>query len=300
MRVVRWLAILGLIAVIEPREAAAGGTAPLDPAAVPWTRLEFSATKLGAAATVVLELRSVPRDEARREWLACVGGTPIEPPGPTVLLLESRADFGGRHFDDRVWLDPGTGAVTQIEDTERGPHNHRKVYRLMREGFTLAEWEPDGAAEAALDPVDWTKSRRGFQPFPAGPALAPPLTGPAGVLYAVAAGGPPTRTAALATVLVHGQLEAVTVRSGGPAAVETDYVAVAGADESRVTGLMGVERLLVTSARVAPARRLFRVLGLEGDIEMLWDPRRRVPVRVSGEVGLLGRIELRLTRVRMR
>ena len=42
----------------------------------------------------------------------------------------------------------------------------------------------------------------------------------------------------------------------------------------------------------------FRLFGLEHGIQVVWEPHRRVPLRISGQVRLLGQIVINLEEIR--
>ena len=57
-------------------------------------------------------------------------------------------------------------------------------------------------------------------------------------------------------------------------------------------------RLVAHSQPVDPASSsVFRIFGLEGDVQLLWDPERRLPVEISGHVKMFGQVEVRLASV---
>ncbi len=293
-----WLAAGALGATVP---ALAQGT--LDGSRVSWTRLEYTARKIGATATIVVTVRELPVAAAAREWLAAGDSSPVVPTGGTVILIESQTSLVGRAFDDRLWLDgagAGAGAI-QIDDTETGHNVHCRTYRLCRLGFVFEERLPD-AKEETLAPSEWSRVTRSWSDFPAGLDDPGSVTGPMGLLWATgAAGGVKAGGALTLPVLVRGQVEQATVRSEGPAAAEVDFVETRDGRETRVRGLIGVERATLTARPTGGASSSrFRMFGLEGDIQLLWDPRRGLPVELSGDVRFLGHLVIRLVGASLR
>jgi hypothetical protein len=291
-----WLAA-GVLGAAVPARAQSS----LDGSKVSWTRLEYTARKIGATATIVVSARAVPVAAAVREWLAASEGSPVVPSGDAVILIESQTSLAGRAFDDRLWLDGSAGGAIQIDDTETGHNVHCRIYRLCREGFVFEERLP-GAKEEALAPPQWSRVTRTWHDFPAGLGSPGAVTGPMGLLWAMgAAGGMKAGDALTFPVLVHGQIEEVTLRAEGPAAAEVDWLESTGGRETRVRGLVGVQRVSLTAQPIgAESGSHFRVFGLEGDIQVLWDPRHGLPVELSGDVRFFGHLVIRLVGATLR
>lgn len=272
----------------------------LDRSRVSWTRLEYTARKIGETATILVSVRDVPAVEAAGAWLSPMGGTPVMPPGG-VVLIESETRLASRVFDDRLWLDERNASAVQIADTETGHNLHGRTYRLCQGGFALEERLPD-TNEDSLPPAQWSRVKRSWCDFPPGLASGSPVTGPMGLLWAAAAAGA-LRVGDTLTfpVLVQGHVEEVTLRMEGPAAADVDMVESRAGIETRVRGLTGVMRASLTARPLGdPGSARFRMLGLEGDIQLLWDPARGLPVEISGDVRLLGHLVIRLTRFQVR
>jgi hypothetical protein len=274
----------------------------LDPSHVAWTELRFVGQKLGEEATVDIRLTPVPADG--------VFGTPVAPArggaamtrGPNVLLLESTARLPDRTFQRQEWLDPTSAAALRIIDTETGARDHQRYYSLSSGGFTFEEREPASSSEAALSPDRWSRQTRLLVTFPPRVGTDAVVMSPAGLLYAVSASDLSATGDTLSLyVLAQRQLEEVTVRVAGRETVNLDYVEESAGHESRTIGPAEAVRLAVHSQPVDPASASgFHLFGLERDVELLWDPRRRVLLEMAGEVRLLGRIEVWLVRARLR
>jgi hypothetical protein len=273
----------------------------LDGRRVSWTGLEYTARKIGATATIAVIVRDVPVAAAAPEWLSVSEGSPIVPSGDAVILIESQTSLVGRTFVDRLWFDGrGAGAI-QIADTETGHRVHCRTYRLCRQGFVFEERLP-GAKEETLASSQWSRITRSWRAFPTDLRFPAAVTGPMGLLWATAAAGEmKTGDAVTFPVLVRGQVEEVRLRIEGPAAAEVDFLESRDGRETRVRGLVGVQRASLTARPIGAASgSRFRMFGLEGDIQLLWDPRRGLPVELSGDVRLLGHLVIRLVGATLR
>jgi hypothetical protein len=128
------------------------------------------------------------------------------------------------------------------------------------------------------------------------------ITGPVGLLYAASAGSLAAPGDSMTIyVLVQAQVERVVVEVEGSEAVEINFQEDSGAGLRSVREQVQAMRLVARSQPVDPASSsAFRMFGLEGDVEILWDPARRLPVEISGRVKLLGHVEVRLASVTLR
>lgn len=265
----------------------------LDAERVVWRDLRYVAHKLGISATVEVRLHDGQTD-------AKVTTSPAMEHGE--ILLESTSHLPGRTFLAHEHVDPVRAAVREIVDTETGAKNHRKTYTLRDRGFLYELLEPADGSETLLAPERWTRQTRSFASYPRTLPADAVITGPVGLLYAASAGSLAAPGDSMTIyVLVQGQVERVVVEVEGSEAVELDFQQDSGAGLRSVREQVQALRLVARSQPVDPASSsAFRLFGLEGDVEILWDPARRLPVEISGRVKLLGHVEVRLASVTLR
>ncbi|MBZ5587593.1 MAG: hypothetical protein LAO05_03450 [Acidobacteriia bacterium] len=280
MGLLRFVATLGLLLAAAPAGAQGGESSSrvLESAAVRWKELRFAGHKAGISATVDLRLDRVA------DGLS------------DGLLLESTTHLPGRTFVARERVDPARAGAREIVDTETGVKHHRKTYTLRERGFELDLLEPASLPEMLLPPEQWTKLSRSFIPYPRALAPGTAITGPAGLLYATATSGLTSQGDSMTIhVLVQTQVERVTVRVEGTDLVDLAFDARSRGGVSAVREQLSALRLVAHSQPVDPASSsAFRIFGLEGDVRILWDPGRGLPVELSGHVKMLGHVEVRL------
>jgi hypothetical protein len=257
--------------------------APLDPDQVAWKELHFAAHKLGISATVEVRIEARPASPAGLPW----------------VILDSTSRLPGRMFSTHERLDGADARARQIVDTEVGAKNHRKTYTLTARGFLFDLLEPASHAESALPPEGWTRQTRTFTVYPKALPGGTAITGPAGLLYAASAAGLAAPGDSLTVyVLVRTQVERVTVHVEGVEQVPLDFQEDSGGPVTTVKEPLAALRIVARSQPVdAASASAFRIFGLEGDVEILWDPTRRIPVELTGKVKLLGHVEVRLASV---
>lgn len=264
-----------------------------------WRELVLDGRKLGVEASISVRSSLVSSGQAAGAWLPTAAASVVRPGGPEVLLLESQATFAGRVFDERLWLDPGTRAAIQIDDTETGARNHRKVHRLLAGGFLFEQRLPGRGEEGRL-PSTWSDLHRSAERFPPALPTSAVVTGAlalvgSDVLGSLRAAG--DRVSCL--VLVQSQIEEVTIAAISKAPAAVAFVEHRGDGDHTVSGLLDTLTLELSSRPVdEKASGSFRLFGLEHGILVLWDPGRRVPLQISGQVHLLGKITINLEEIR--
>ena len=290
-------AVLLVLAGVRPSatRAAEPPDVSLDPARVAWRALYYTAHKMGISASIAVRMGGPGVPEGRS------GGGEAAVAGDGIVL-ESTTHLPGRVFLAREEVDPVQARALSIVDTETGAKNHRKTYTLTTRGFFLDLLEPASRAQAAKPPERWTQATRSFTGYPRALPPAAPITGPIGLLYAMSAA--PLKApgdAFTVHVLVQTNVERVTVQVESVETVALDFRETSGGVERAVVGPISALRLVVRSRPVDPAATsAFRIFGLGGDVELLWDPARHLPVEIAGSVRVLGRVKVHLASVTMR
>jgi hypothetical protein len=264
-----------------------------------WRELVLDGRKLGAEASISVRSALVPSQQAAGAWLPTAAASVVRPGGPEVLLLESQATFAGRLFDERLWIDPASRAAIQIDDTETGARNHRRVHRLLLGGFLFEERHPGRGEEGKL-PSTWSDLHRSAERFPPALPASAVVTGALALVGSDVLGSlraPGDRVTCL--VLVQSQIEEVTVSAVSKAPTVVAFVEHRSDGDHPVSGLLDTLTLELSSRPIdEKASGSFRLFGLEHGIQVLWDPGRRVPLRISGQVRMLGQITINLEEIR--
>lgn len=219
-----------------------------------------------------------------------------------TFVLESTTHLPGRTFVAREVLEPLHAAAREIVDTETGAKHHRKTYTLSDRGFQLDVLEPDSVAQMLLPPERWTRVTRSFAAYPEALPAGTVVTGPSGLLYVVSSAHLSAPGDSVTVyVLVQTQVERVTAYVEDVESLQLDFQEESHGKLTPVHEPRAVLRLVAHSQPVGPASAsAFRLFGLEGDIVILWDPVRRLPVEIAGLVKMLGQVEVRLAVVTLR
>lgn len=288
-----------LVAALVVTGAASLVADPPPSTTLPWVELVLDGRKLGVAASIKVRSVLIPSAQTAGAWLPTAAATVVRPGGPEVLLVESQTRLAGRLFDERLWIDPASRAAIQIDDTETGARNHRRVYRLLAGGFIYEQREP-ASGEEATPPPGWTKLQRSASKFPASLATGAVVTGALALVGGDVLAGlrvPGDHVSCL--VLVQNQIEEVTiaVESAGPAPVAFSEHRADG--DHQVSGTLDALFLTVTSRSIdQDARAAFRLFGLDHGVRVVWEPVRKIPLQIVGQVHLFGQVTISLEEIR--
>jgi len=292
----RWRLVTLVVAAQALGVAVTTPAAPL-PA---WSELSLTAHKFSARAAITVRASVVTARDVAPLLLRTAAATVVRPIGAELLLLESTATFEGRVFDERLWVDPLTGAGLQITDTETGSKNLYRAFRLLTRGFLVEQREPATPGEAALSPERWTAVERAASSYPPSVSPGTVVTGALNVLCSpqltrLSREGDSTSF----VILAQRQIEQVTVTVEKATTVLVDFVEVRSNTTRHIGGEVAALVLTMVSHPLEPETSpSFRLFGLEHGLTVLWEPTRRIPLELSGRIHLLGEVTVTLERVK--
>lgn len=292
------MAALGLLVLVTTSGAV--GQEATDPTLreerMGWSRLTMSASKFFIRTEATLEYRLLPRDEAIGDFVALPEGmAPIPPKSDTIATMDVRNEFLGRDSRTRFWFDATSGQAFQWNVVESGKRERYKMSRVLADGIWVRRKNPAGKSEKGKPHTQWTKVNERVEPFeglPPGRSLAVS----AGLFYVMA-------TAALDHPgdQVHLYLESdervfpVALRVKRMEQIKVDYERSGPGGKKRVRGKVPALRL---SVKPLPPKGMhpndFKLVGLEGDVDVWLDPEGRYPLQVAGKVAYAGHVKIRI------
>ncbi len=273
------------LAALCPWPVAASADAPR------WERLEFSARKLflSAEATVEFAPEAAPPADDR-----CAGRPPM-PESAARMRVES--SMLGRHSRSSLWFDAETlGAWVRVQE-DRGRRNRYKL-QVFCHGSVQVERATPNPGEAELPVKKWTHRYPQVHELPT--LLDAPLSEPSVLLHLVGRlarpGLEPSRT-----IPVFSNRQVLAVR------IDRDPELVRAAPGFTASGGLLPETLTLVRFRLTPVAiggegtaRDFRLLGLEGGVEIVAARELQLPVAISGRIAPAGRVKVRLIHVEFR
>ncbi len=272
---------------------------------VPWTFFALRAERLGNRITTEVRIATLPAAAERQRFLPAPKGVPVSPSGAELVKLSvfTVIEILGRppvRMESHVWFDPRDGTPVFRIRTRSGADDYHQLFWFTRAGVYRRQREPASPVEAAGPPESWTKSGENFYPYGSAAQGCPQILEPSILIYLLSA-TPVTEQAGVRSVCVFHkrQLHRVSVDPGSHETVSVDFLEKTPAGENRRSGTMRAQRIRIES----------QPLGTyHGDVEDLFADgvllhvslEGRLPLVVSYELPLIGRINLRLKEIHLK
>ena len=285
-----------LSALVAP--TLAGGI--YDPDRIGWSRLELEATKFFITARSEVDLTRQPVATVANELIAPSGDTPLSPGDEDSYLIAIRTSVLSQESRVRFLFEPTNARALQRSELSLSKKRQRhRTYRYANQGVHSRTLRPnDGEDRQAYS--EWSDIVDKFIAFPTGLGADVVVTEAAALLYAVpAADLDAVGDKVLMHVYSRGQVNPVDVMVAGQEKIRVDYVEAKRDGERSVS--QEVDALRVTLRPHLPGPHLegssFKLLGLEGDVDLYLDPDSRALLQVTGKIKIAGSVQLQLRRV---
>ncbi len=283
----------------------AGAASPLDldAGAVAWSRLEFRAARRPNDLSVEIKLSEIAPERLAALLHSNPGEEPDVPADAMVLQMTSTIDVfvTGRAYQTDIWFYPAGVTPLQRRRDKTGEDANRKIYRYLDDGVRRLRLEPNGSAEAKLAPENWTRVKEHFYPYGATRTGCSALSDP-NLLFFIVSAGAVTGGAEPLTLCVFNKQTIhrvqLSVDTGGT--LEADYLEIKGAARNKVRREAAVRKVriqafLPEADGVNPEPFEFFEMG--GEIEIDLDADSGLPLRITGEIVGLGRVDFLLNEV---
>lgn len=285
--------VLSAIAPVGGAADISRGT-PFDPSRVPWTSVEFEASKFFITATAGIQVTPRAIGEVAGQLASTPTGKPVEPEA-SVLELHYRASGVGRDADMALWLNPRSGAALQYRQVLGGGRSRLRIVRFADIGIFERSRRPAKQEEESLAPEQWSNRAEepsAYPPAARGEAVIEPIS----LLWLVSAAElrkPGDRMAVLA--FSRHDVYRVTAEVTGSGKTRVDYrERRAGIDKTR-QGAVRALHIHIRGINIEPNKEDdFELLGLRGEMSLLLDPVTRVPLELSGSAKIVGQIAMQL------
>jgi hypothetical protein len=292
--------LLALSARVEPADLASRGPAAFS---VPWSFLSLQGERLGNRVAAEVRIEALRGDVEQARFLPSPRGEPVCLSAPDMLKLSLRIqiDIIGRPrilLENQVWLDPSTGLPLYLVRTRSGLNDYHQRFRFTSQGVFRRQREPASAAEAAQPPESWSKVGEHFYAYPADEAGGHPVSET--LIYLLSAGAIPQEgETELLRVFHKRQLHRVSFRRMREEPMPFDFCEKTRDAEIRHAGTMPVRVIQIESRPIGSYK------GDVEDFDFVNDGMRvylsldgRMPLRISCEVPLMGRVGLSLKEIR--
>ncbi len=277
--------------------------APFDPARPAWREVELGASKFLMSASARIALAEPKRAEAVAGLRQPPEGTAV--PAPQRLLqMRYAANLAGQRTDMTLLLDPLSAAALQFELRDSGRRHRERIWRYTDIGAFHWTAKPANDSERALPPARWTERSSGLRLYPVDSGDGA-VTDATALIYAIAAANYAKPGDAITLrVFSRRRMHKVRAEYAGATAVNADFRQFAGGSESRRKGKLPAWRIVVSGTTTATPGDddddRFTLLGLNDGIELALDPTTRLPLQLSGDAPVVGRVTFRLKSTTLR
>ena len=273
----------------------------LDSSGVAWRGLEFRSPDRPDDINVVVTLSDAAADERAALPGPTPGGEWPKGGSPAAAALQRMTSIveisaTGRAYRTDVWFAPDGLVPLERRRDKTGKGANRKVFHYLADGVRRLRIEPDGRSEAKRPPEEWSLVQELF--FPYGPARAgcQALLDP-NLLFVVAtaelAGPEPRDLCVFNKQTIH----RVRLSAVPGEALAVDYQVTDAAGRREVRRQAQIRRVRIQTFLPDPDGRdadPFEFFEMRGEIEIDLDVETRLPLRVAGDVGGIGRVEFHL------
>jgi hypothetical protein len=270
-----------------------------DPRRVTWTELEYRASKLGFSTTSRITLESVPSREAAAAFHATGNGHGLLPDADKILKLRIATSVFGRDSISDLWFDPVHAVAYQTIQLTTGKRHRYRAYRFA-DRYVHSYLRKPEEGQQDLAPDRWTNTEDQRWPHPSWAGQQLVVTSPSALFYILATAdlsnvGDTVVIPVFSRTAVN--LMRIRVEERNRLKVNCSVV-TPGAKNALVKGRRDTIRLSLRAQSLdASVQSDFKLLGLQGDVEIDLDPQYRVPLEIRGTIPRAGKVKVKLRKI---
>ena len=278
----------------------------LDPKRVPWTQLSYRIKNFSAEVNAQVQLESLPAAEVEAALIKSPQGVPIKAWRPesnriTIHYMVDSIFKPPVKTINQVWFNPKDATALGRIRLRRGNDDFKKVYRFTEQGVFRHQREPKDQQETPKQPEKWTDVKDSFYPYDLDQLGCPNVTERM-VLIFIASAAELSKSMQPLYFCVFGrrQLFHVRFKPEGFHSLKVDFIEKKQQSEIRRQG--EVEALKIALEVQPLASNLknvedFSFLGFQEDIAIFIDPVSSLPIQLSGEIPMAGKVTIKLHEV---
>ncbi|MGI9331133.1 MAG: hypothetical protein ACR2QB_10505 [Gammaproteobacteria bacterium] len=266
----------------------------LSAAELTWTQADYKARKLFLTARLSVKLEQDKPATMTADWPPAFQGEALAPVGETLSLITLRSELAGSAKETRLYMDPINGAALRREKRDLSSTPDFKDLRFTHTGIARLRAEPlDG--QENLDPSSWGQVRRRFRAYPE--TAAPVTISDSAALPVLVSrhdwSGPGESLEVF--IFEDDNIVRITATSRRWLKKEVDYRTSAGKRGGKAKLLeISLKPTLYGKSTDAD----IDLFGLSGDVHMLIDTDRHLPIEILGSVDYFGDVRFALKRIR--
>jgi hypothetical protein len=210
--------------------------------------------------------------------------------------------LGGRRvrFENHLWLDPLTETPLYLIRKRHGLKDHYQRFRFTREGVFRQQREPATGKEAEKPPDSWTRIGQNFYPYPPDRQGCSPVIETSMLIPRVGAMSPETWDSIESLCVFHKrQVHQVSARREPAQTLSYDYLEKKDGRDARRAGSVAAPAVSIASVPIGSYRGEVEEFFRDGS-RLYVRPEDHAPLMVSGELPVIGRVELRLREIHLK
>ncbi len=258
----------------------------------PWSRLKFRARKLVVTADAEVGVELVAsRDTTLRSPSTLEA--PLQPSSDQLMEITVSSSMLGRVSQNQVLVEPHSLAVLQREQLDSKGRQRLKWIRFAQGSAAVHRRVPSDGDERKLDQDSWSDRQDTIETFP---DSADRVISEASALFPLISSlDPQSKQPRKLLIYARRQLNEVEIRQIDARAALTSYAVYDGSGrrEER-SGKVDAIVYQIEPRALDGSETDFKLLGLEGRIEILLDPKLLVPIEVVGKISPVGKVRVQL------
>jgi hypothetical protein len=298
--------LLGFLALISSAQAQTGFHLDLEPQRAPWSQLSFHAKNFWVDVSTEIQLKSLRTSDLDNLLLVSPKGIPIKPQTPQINEMTINTIIDPRFrspvkIHNRIWFNPENAAAIGRIRLRRGEGDFKKMYRFTDQGVFRHRIEPESKGEARLEPDKWTDIKDSFYSYNMNRLKCAQVTEPSLLIYILSAAATSQLNNGL-SLCVFGkrQLHHVQLRNNGIHTEDVNYTEkIQQTQKQTVKTIKTIKIGMATETLISEQNKTenFSFFGFQKDISVYIDPVTYLPIKASGILPMVGKVDLKLQSV---
>ena len=281
----------------------------LDPKRVPWIQLSYRIKNFSVEVNAQVKLESLPAAEVEAALIKSPRGVPIEAWSPesnriTVHKIVESIFKKPVKIVNRVWFNPQDATALGRIRLRRGNDDFKKIYRFTEQGVFRHRRKPKDQQEVSKPPKKWTDVKDSFYAYELDKIGCPNVTERLVLIY-IASAAEISKTMQPLSFCVFGkrQLFQVRFKPEGFHSLKIDFIEKKQQGNIHRHGEVEALKIAVEiQPLVSNLKEVedFSFLGFHEDIAIFIDPVSDLPIQLSGEIPMVGKVTIKLHEVWLR
>jgi hypothetical protein len=275
---------------------------------VPWTQLSYRIKNFSAEVDVQVQLESLPAAEVEAALIKSSQGVPIKAwsPESNKITVHYMVDYIFKSpikTINHVWFNPEDATALGRIRLRRGKADFKKIYRFTQQGVFRHQREPKDQQETSKQPEKWTDVKDSFYAYDLDKLGCPNVTERLVLIYiASASAAEISKSMQPLSFCVFGrrQLFHVRLKPEGFHSLKVDFIETKQQTEIRRQGEVEALKIALEIQPLASDLKKvedFSFLGFQEDIAIFIDPVSDLPLQLSGEIPMVGKVTIKLHEV---